>query len=154
MRPLIIGPKEQQHIAAAIERARARPIPWSVLKVAMPANQGTDTVTLADREPVERARPRSEMIDLPVGFRLAISVEEQPAGMCLHISISVDRADHAPHPAAVQMIAEECLAALPHVAPDPPRRTWTEEFLVDDKPGGLAVNVIFLIAPAQKGTVQ
>jgi hypothetical protein len=30
-------------------------------------------------------------------------------------------------------------------------RDWIEEFLVDGKPGGLAANMLFLVAPAQAG---
>jgi hypothetical protein len=150
VRALVIGRQEVERIAAAVARARARPIPWHVLKAAMTPRQDIPVVTLADRASVERLRPQSEIVDLPVGYCLAVSFEDQPMGMCMHISISVDRRNALPNPAAVRALAEECLKATPH---DPAKdgREWIEEFLVDGKPGGLAVNVIYVVAPAKGG---
>jgi hypothetical protein len=150
MAVLVIGKDELDRINAAVARARARPIPWDVLKAAMPGNQNTRTLTLADRAPVESARPQSEMVDLPIGFRLAVSFEHQPVGLCMHLSMSVNRPGKLPNPAAVAMVCEACLKATPH-SRDHIGREWIEEFLVDGEPGGLAINVLYLIAPAQAG---
>lgn len=149
MRALLIGPEEKAKIAAAVTRARARPIPWEKLKPAAPKDQHSHVITLADRAP-DHVRPKSEIVNIPDGFRLNVSFEQQPAGICLHLSISVNARNRGPHPAAIEMIVQECLAATPHV-PDPSSRAWVEEFLINDKPGGLAYNVIFLVAPAQEG---
>lgn len=149
VRALLVGPRELEHIAAAVQRARARPIPWDVLKRAITTNQGP-VMTLADREPVEHVRPPSEIVNIPVGYRLNVSFEEQPAGMCMHVSISVNRRNKLPNPAAVKMILEACLKSTPH-EPDGASQQWIEEFLIDDKPGGLAVNVVYVVTTAQGG---
>jgi hypothetical protein len=156
MRALIIRAEEQAAIKAAIERARARPLRVAdVVRLAVP---DTDTVTLADRRP-EHDRPPSQHVALPGGFHLAISFEEQPAGMCLHLSVSIERKNKAPNPYAVGMLVQECLLAcgreppqdmLAALTPDQ-GRSWVEEFLVDGKPGGLAVNVLYVIDPAVAG---
>jgi hypothetical protein len=156
MRALIIRAEEQAAIKAAIERARARPVRVAdVVRLAVP---DTDTVTLADRRP-EHDRPPSQHVPLPGGFHLAISFEEQPAGMCLHLSVSIERKHVLPNPYAVGLLVQECLRAagqqpdddlLVALAPDR-GRSWVEEFLVDGKPGGLAVNVLYVIDPAVAG---
>jgi hypothetical protein len=150
MRALLIGPQEKKQIAEAVARARSRPIPWATLKAAATPRQNLPVVTLADRAPVEHLRPRSEMVDIPNGFCLAVSFEEQPAGMCMHMSISVDRPNAGPHPAAVEAIVEECLRATPH-DPAGEMHHWLEEFLIGDKPGGLAVNVVVVVSPRREG---
>lgn len=149
MRPLIITVDEKAAIKAAIERARARPLRYAdLMRLAIPDKA---MVTLADRGP-EHDRPPSQHVAIPFGFHLAISFEEQPAGLTLHLSVSVEAIDKAPSPHAMAMICGECLEAVGHPEQAPyPDRHWLEEFLVDGKPGGIAVNVVYVLAPAQGG---
>jgi hypothetical protein len=84
MSALLIGPEQISDINAAVERARKRPIPWRVLKAALPQRQDTDMVTLADREPVEHVRPESVCIDLPANYEL-----RGAAGRAVHAYLSL-----------------------------------------------------------------
>jgi hypothetical protein len=142
MSVLIIGQIERDMIERAMARARKKPIPFDVLS-ASAIDQTTDVVTLAERRK-DFHRPKSEQIMLPVGFRLAISYEEQPAGLCLHLSLSVDRPNLLPDPHKVMAVVQAC-----GIDPDnPPHgRTWVEEFLIDGRPGGVAANVLFVVEP-------
>jgi hypothetical protein len=82
----------------------------------------------------------------PGGYRVAYSIEEQPPGLCSHLSISVmDRAKPGmmPSPEAVKMIAEAFGVSFPDGA-----HIWSEEF----DPGEYAVNIVALYAPRQEGT--
>jgi hypothetical protein len=148
MRPLIIGPEEKAAIKTAIETARSHPLLVAdVMRLQVPDK---DHVTLADRRP-EHDRPPSEHVALPYGYHVAISFEEQPAGMCLHLSVSVERRNKLPNPAASGMIFNECLEAVGRDLTTRPCQTWVEEFLLDGKPGGLALNAVYVIAPAAGG---
>lgn len=143
MRALIIGPEEKEHLRAAYERARAKPVPWETVKRAaakMP-NQGDAFQPLANRPP-DWERPPSEMVELPIGYRVNISFEEQPAGILAHISISIDSPGNLPHIKAIMMIIDELGfdASKPDLA-------WVEEFLFNDAPGGLAANMLFMVEP-------
>jgi hypothetical protein len=146
MRPLMFDSKQSAAIAAAVSRALAHPIPWAVLQKAIPKNQGP-LMRLEDRGP-DHKRPQAEIVEIPVGFRLNISCEEQPGGMCLHLSMSVDRANVLPNPAAIEFVSGVCLGAAyadTRDAPRTPVAEWVEEFLLDDQPGGLAVNRLYLL---------
>jgi len=46
------------------------------------------------------------VVHLHDGYRVVFSYEEQPVGLCAHMSISIE-SGHAPHPAAVETIMEE-----------------------------------------------
>lgn len=153
-RVLMIGANEKAAIRAAMERARAKPITTEqVLKMAV-SNQMATKVTLADRRP-EHERPPSEHVAIPYGYHLAVSFEQQPAGLCLHLSMSVETKDRLPNPAAIALMTDECLAVLGigsirEVAPKG-GHTWIEEFAIDGKPGGLAFNVLYLVDPVTVG---
>lgn len=154
MRPLIIGPEEKTAIKSAIDRARSHPLSIDdVVRLKVPDK---DHVTLADRRP-EHDRVQSEHVALPFGYHVAISFEQQPAGMCLHLSISVERRHKLPHPAAMAMIFNECLSVVVGAGHDlttvlpTDGQTWVEEFLIDGQPGGLAINAVYLLAPAAGG---
>jgi hypothetical protein len=84
-------------------------------------------------------RPSPEFGDLPFGYVVAISFEEQPAGVCLHVSVSAPWSKVAPNMVVCAMIfnALDFPAEADHV--------WTEEFLIDGKPGGRAFNVVWLV---------
>jgi hypothetical protein len=150
MSALLLGSEEIATIKTAVDRARARPIPWALLKAALPENQNTDVVTLADRAAVEIYRPPAEEVFLPANYRLCVSFEEQPAGLCMHCSLSVNRPGRLPHPAAASAVMQLCLNAVgqPELRDG---RDWIEEFLIDGEPGGLAYNALFIVTPSQAG---
>jgi hypothetical protein len=145
MSVLFIGVKEQKAIRAAMARAREKPLPFDVV-AAGAIDQTTNVVTLADRMKTggDFVRPKSEQVIIPMHHRLAISYEEQPAGLCLHLSLSIDKPNRTPDRHALQMVLEACgFARLPD-------RTWVEEFTIDGKPGGLAINALFVVEPRAK----
>ena len=84
---IIVGETERAALKAAMARARTHPMPWEVVKREITDHQETDTEPVEDRPPAPE-RPPSEYVDLPFGYVVAISFEEQPAGMCLHVSVS------------------------------------------------------------------
>jgi hypothetical protein len=73
---------------------------------------------------------------LPRGYRVALTFEEQPLGMCKHLSISVDEPGSLPNPHAVAMICHEYGMRFP-----PLGRMWLEEFAK----GHSAINLVDLI---------
>lgn len=136
MSVLFIGPEEREVLQRTLAQARANPIPWDLLKQTIPANQDTDTLDLADRNSDSPDRPRMAIIS--GGWSVTISVEEQPAGWFLHISISSPR-HRLPHPEAVKLILEAIGLDLDNAA-----RGWDEEFLVNARSSGRAINLLFL----------
>lgn len=46
-------------------------------------------------------------IDLPVGFKVVYSIEQQPAGKVRHLSVSVDTPGRCPSPESIQVIMDE-----------------------------------------------
>jgi len=134
-----IGPSEHDAIDAAIKRARANPVPWETLKAAALADPGP-YFKLADRKP-GRPRPKSEQVDLPFGWRLAISFEHQPSGLCQHISISAPDPHRVPNEHAVAMVAEACGMQWP---PGERSRVWLEDFIAGSMVGK-AVNLVEVV---------
>src|ERR1700720_3854405 len=84
---ITVGETERSELKAAMARARAHPVPWEVLKHGITEQNGTNTGHVED-QPLAHERPPAEFVDLPFGYVVAISFEEQPAGMCLHVSVS------------------------------------------------------------------
>ena len=132
-RALIIGPETQTKIDAAITRARAKP-PLSTDALRAGAVEG-DVIKLSDRKPGFERGHASENVLIPVGYRAAISFEQQPPGLCRHLSVSVDAPGMAPSEPAILMIAEAFGMRLPG-----PGAVWIEEFA----PGHFAVNLVTL----------
>jgi hypothetical protein len=136
MTVFLIGPDDEARLKIAVVTALKNPIPWEVVKTGITGNQETDTVTLADREhTVERI---TEGVMLPFGWRVAISCEEQPAGILLHISMSSPKKGKIPSEHAMKMLIEACGYELKDIA-----RGWLEEF----EPGYNAINVLILTNP-------
>lgn len=135
---LIIGETERERIREVVAEAKAHPVSLSLLRQGMADN--TPVLKLKDRKPGFE-RPPSAHVTFPGGYRAAFSIEEQPAGFCTHLSISVERKGKMPSVEAVQMICEE------FGVPFPPDRGWNEEF----EPGQYAVNLLSLYAPAKEG---
>jgi hypothetical protein len=139
----MIGATEREKITEIIAWAKAHPVSFdTVRKAAVPAK---DRVMLSDRRP-DHERPRSRHLDIPVNFTAAYSVEEQPAGFCAHLSVSVcrRRPGAMPNPQAVKMIAEEF--GIPPFDGDDPVRMWVEEYA----PGEFAVNLVHLYQPREE----
>ncbi len=153
MRVLVIGEKERAEIAAVIADAKAHPLSFDELRDnALPRNKFD--FSLADRKP-DSKRPQSRNVFLPSGFRAAYSVEDQPVGLCAHLSISVEgpntKKGAMPHPEAVKMIA--AAFGIPFTA-NPAEMfimkdvtIWLEEF----EPGERAINLLHLYQPRPEG---
>jgi len=142
MAVLIIGATEREKIAEIVAYAKAHPILFEAVRQGVV--DGRPLVELKDRKPGFE-RPASQHVIFPGGYRAAFSIEQQPAGFCTHLSISVfgrSKRGMMPSLEAVRMIAEE------FGVPFPPDRGWNEEF----DPGEYAVNLLSLYAPAQGGT--
>ena len=95
---------------------------------------------LSDRKPgVEAITNRAVSVLIPMGYRAAISFEQQPAGLIRHLSVSVDTPGALPNPIAVNFV----LQAFGFDAIEAgTSRIWTEEF----QPGHSAVNIVQLEA--------
>jgi len=136
---ITVGESERSELKAAMVRARAHPVPWEVLKRRIAEQDGTNT----EHEAKPLAHEPAEFVSLPFGYVVAISFEEQPAGMCLHVSVSGPWPRVAPNMVVCAMIFN----ALD--VPDEAEDVWTEELLIDGKPGGRVFNATWLVEPAQ-----
>jgi hypothetical protein len=140
---LMLNNEVLARIGAAVAHARAHPVPLSVLRTgAVPHTK--PVISLADRKPGYE-RPLSEHVLIPIGYRAAVSVEEQPTGMYMHLSISVDRAGKMPSPQAVIAIAAAFGIKWPPVKDG---AAWVEEF----EPGQHAFNIIQPLGVQTHGT--
>jgi hypothetical protein len=114
------------------------PIPAERVVKAAPVETG-DVLTEQDLKSANR--PVAPGIDIPFGFHVCFSIEEQPVGMVRHVSISVDTPGKCPSESAVAMIAE-AFGIL-----EPFDRIWLEEF----EPGHHCVNVIKVVGARPEG---
>jgi hypothetical protein len=117
-------------------------VPWEVLKRRITEQDGPNMGHVED-QPLAHERPAAEFVDLPFGYVVAISFEEQPAGMCLHVSVSGPWPRVAPNMVVCALIFNAL--DLPSEAED----VWTEELLIDGKPGGRVFNATGLVEPVQ-----
>jgi len=134
MTAFLITEQEAAWLHESAVRALANPVPWDVLKQSLPANQDTDTLPLSDRRGPERPLT-TEQIMLQFGWRVAISAEEQPAGVLLHVSMSSPARGRVPRPEAMIMVVDACGFKREQIA-----RSWMEEY----EPGKHAFNVLVL----------
>jgi hypothetical protein len=151
---LKIGPEEITALNDAMARARARPVTiQEIMKVAGAFDHFTDTVTLADRARIPRLERLAQHVALPVGYQVSISFEEQPAGMCLHLSMSSGAPGKVPGPEPVSMVlaAIGMGGGLQEVLNQHGGRIWFEDFLIDGRPGGRAVNVVVVMEDGPVG---
>jgi hypothetical protein len=121
---ITVGESERSKLKTTMARARAHPVPWKVLKRRITEQDGPHTRHVED-QPFAPERPPAEFVDLPFGYVVAISFEEQPAGMCLHVSVSGPWPRVAPNMVVCAMIFN----ALD--VPDEAEDVWTEELLID-----------------------
>jgi hypothetical protein len=118
-----------------VAHAQRHPVLWDQIRDTA-VGDDKPVLALADRNP-SAARPPSE--NLIVGsYRIAYSVEEQPAGMCRHLSVSTLRPGRVPP----QVVVAEVLVLFGFVTGNESTRFWLEEF----DPGHHAVNAVQLIA--------
>ena len=127
-------------------RARSKPLPRDAFdKLVGTAPQDLDTIRLADRKGYDRRVRETyppQQVLVEVGFRCAFSFEEQPAGLCRHLSISVEDEEPFTKP---QNEAAQILARAFGI--DPVENIcWTEEY----EPGKLAINYVSLDRPGQR----
>jgi hypothetical protein len=141
MAVLIVSEKERKRAAEIIAEAKAHPVLFETVRHGVVDD--TPLLRLKDRKPgIER--PRSAHMMFPGGYRAAFSIEQQPAGLCTHLSISVEgrsRKGMMPSVEAVKVICEV------FGVPFPPDKGWNEEF----EPGEYAINLLSLYAPVQEG---
>jgi hypothetical protein len=142
MAVLIIGKIEREKIAKVIAYAKAHPVLFELIRQGV--MDDTSVLELKDRKRVDTVRPASAHVMFPGGYHAAFSIEQQPAGLCSHLSISVEgraKKGAMPNEPAVQMICEE------FGVPYPAGKMWIEEF----DPGEFAINLVSLYAPTQEG---
>lgn len=136
---LALNDAVMRDIAAAVARARKNPTPWEVAKPRVVDDPGP-YLTLADRKP--GPRPQVESVDVPIGYRLNISFEVQPSGLCEHISVSSpDPVNNLPNEHAMALIATACGMQWP---PGPHSRIWVEDFIAGPLVGK-AVNLVEVV---------
>lgn len=143
-RPLIIDPLIEAAVRMQIAIARERGFIdlASATKLSVGIPSSTTTLTLAETMGSNALRdtmniPEPVSITIPVGFDVALSFEEQPHGMCMHVSISVADATMLPNPVAIEMITK-LYGLIP-----PFDLVWEEEF----RPGHYAINIVALAPP-------
>ena len=141
MAVLIIGETERKEIAQVIAHAKAHPVLFE--KIRQGVVDDTAVLELKDRKPGFE-RPASQHVVFPGSYRAAFSIEQQPPGLCSHLSVSVfgrAKKGACPSPEAVEMIAQE------FGVPYPADKMWMEEF----EPGEYAINLLSLYAPTPEG---
>jgi hypothetical protein len=151
---LKIGPEEVKALNDAMARARARPVTiQQIMKVAGEVDHFADTVTLADRARIPKLERLAQHVALPVGYQVSISFEEQPAGMCLHLSMSSGAPGKVPSPDAISMVlsAIGMDGGVQEILNLRGGRIWLEDFLIHGKPGGRAVNVVVVMEDGPVG---
>lgn len=130
LRMLFIGTRELNQIARAIARARAKP-PYDYRDLGPSAMViGNSPVSTLENTKGQKLYPGIP-VSIPLGYRVSVSFEIQPGGLCRHIAISVDEPGKLPHQAAIEQIARAF--GIPEIA-----NAWLEEFA----PGHFAVNIV------------
>jgi hypothetical protein len=135
---IIVGETQRTQLKAAVSRARAHPVPWGELKQTTTARDATNTEHIEDGH----ESPAAEIVKLPFGYVVAITFEEQPAGMCLHISVSGPWPRVPPNMVVCAMV----FSAL-NLAPEADD-VWTEELLIEGNPNCRVFNALWVVEPA------
>ena len=143
MTAFMIGPDDQDRLRAACVHVRKRPTPWGKIKEGVIKKAHAWSLTLADRESLPEVTREIVNVMLPFGWRVAISCEEQPAGILLHISMNSPADGRVPNPHAMLMLVQ----TLGHTQDDI-ASTWIEEY----EPGKRAVNMLIMLEERKGGT--
>lgn len=138
MRVLMIDNNVRAAIKGLKEQAAKNPIPINRVVERSVRDSDKFDIKLSDFTPEQRADANlAAYIEIPDGFKVAYSVEEQPVGMCGHLSISINRRGKLPNLVAVETLAFEFDIDMKKGE----CTVWLEEF----EPGWQAVNVVGLI---------
>lgn len=101
MSALVLGVAERDRINALRERAAAAPFSMAEMERRSrgfdPANPKTRTTD---------SLPPEFTIEIPRGFTVTYTIEEQPIGLCRHISVSVDTPGRLPNSHALAWLLE------------------------------------------------
>jgi hypothetical protein len=98
-RPLWIGPEQQAAISGLIAKAGRERLPLEDMqRRALRLQRG-------DKLPKTYNMPFT--IEIPFGFTVTYTVEEQPQGWTRHLSVAADRPRRAPSPEAADMLMRE-----------------------------------------------
>lgn len=101
MRALLLGEAEKKQIADLVKLAHENPLtPAFIGKL----SEGFDPDDPASRSNLQWVIPIEFTIDIPDGFRVTYTEEQQPMGLCRHLSVSVSGTDRIPNPVAIQML--------------------------------------------------
>ncbi len=140
MQVLLIGPEQQEIIDGLVERARLNPISLDDMRNA--ANAQGEALMRWKR------RLNDYTTELPVGYLVTYTREQQAPGLCHHISISIDTPGMI---ATSETIAMICTAfqmdEVATVLSDPSKAKnvilgmWPEEY----PSGRVAVNIVALV---------
>jgi hypothetical protein len=137
---LLITHEDQLRINEMVADARKNYIPWEVLQPTALVDHNRPVVTLEERKPGSE-RPQSQHIDLG-SYTVAFSFEEQPAGICRHLSVSVDKPGKLPSRPAVEMVCK----AFGFTNFPPDGGVWVEEY----SRGEFAINAVEVAVPYGK----
>jgi hypothetical protein len=140
---LFIGEAERAEIKAAVERARANPVPWEVLQGIIDLDGDESPLLPLEKRPknTKQVRQQYPSQHLMLGtYHAAISFELQPAGLMRHLSVSSRLRGKVPGLEVMEMLLVEFgFSGWPLQRPN---RVWMEEF----EPKHHAVNVAELVA--------
>lgn len=145
-RRLSIGSDERGKIAAAMAHARASIKPLA--KVASAAvNTADNVMTYEQRQKaVAKAKllgplSRQQGVVIPDGYWCFITFEQQPPGLCKHLSVSLMDDDKHPIPKALpDPLALGYIAQAFEISEAAVVAKWVEEF----EPGCYAINLVAL----------
>ena len=131
---------DQDRLKEARRLATANPISLDlVAQIAATATTDSSGLLRGDRP---NSAPRPQEVRLALGWLVALSCEEQPIGLCLHLSMSTPTPTKtAPSPEALQMVLD--------VLGGSPVKRWIEEFKVDGVAAGWALNAIIALQRPQ-----
>jgi hypothetical protein len=143
MSVLVIGDDERARITEALAMARAKPMPFDVLRqIAADGNgQHLQHLQLVDRKQgVARARAEYPSYHVTLGsYDAAISFEWQEDKLARHLSVSSANKGMLPGPEVFAMILKAFgFSGFP---PSRPYQVWIEEF----EPGHNAINLVEMV---------
>lgn len=141
MTAFLLTPDDQDRLNEAKRRAVANPVSLAtVTRLAGIATENAYGVVRSERADDEHF---PQQIILPLGWRVAMSCEEQPFGPCLHFSMST------PTPKDTLPSKEMIAMMLTVLGFTKPLMAWVEEFREDGVVAGNAVNVVVALTEAK-----
>lgn len=133
--PFLFGPEEKNAIRALDEEAARNAISFEKMRTHAESSAGTVGVA-------QNSVFALQTIELPFGYTVTITHEEQPQplGMCRHLSIASPDPDRVPLPQAVQMVLEAAgfKGRIDGDRPTGGIQIWLEPM----RNGGAAINIL------------